>query len=79
MKGRCPGPLDEGDTKSRHKNAEAALLVTVIRQSVLTRYLTYPLGEEVIRPQVLLRLPCYHFTLVMNYIRVGKILSVTSN
>lgn len=56
--------LDGRTGKSRRR---AALLVTVIRQSVWTRHLTYRFGKEVIQPQVPLRLPCYDFTPVMNH------------
>jgi hypothetical protein len=37
---------------------------------------TFSLRKEVIQPQVLLRLPCYDFTPIMNYTLGGCLLAV---
>ena len=38
--------------------------------------MTFSLRKEVIQPQVLLRLPCYDFTPIMNYTLGGCVLAV---
>jgi hypothetical protein len=38
----------------------------------------FSLRKEVIQPQVLLRLPCYDFTPIMNYTLDGCLLAVSS-
>jgi hypothetical protein len=38
--------------------------------------MTFSLRKEVIQPQVLLRLPCYDFTPIMNYTLGGCLLAV---
>ena len=40
--------------------------------------MTFSLRKEVIQPQVLLRLPCYDFTPIMNYTLGGCFLAVSS-
>ena len=40
--------------------------------------MTFSLRKEVIQPQVLLRLPCYDFTPIMNYTLDGCLLAVSS-
>ena len=40
--------------------------------------MTFSLRKEVIQPQVLLRLPCYDFTPIMNYTLDGCILAVSA-
>jgi hypothetical protein len=40
--------------------------------------MTFSLRKEVIQPQVLLRLPCYDFTPIMNYTLEGCSLAVSS-
>lgn len=40
--------------------------------------MTFSLRKEVIQPQVLLRLPCYDFTPIMNHTLDGCILTVCS-
>ena len=40
--------------------------------------MTFSLRKEVIQPQVLLRLPCYDFTPIMNYTLGGCLLAVSS-
>ena len=40
--------------------------------------MTFSLRKEVIQPQVLLRLPCYDFTPIMNYTLGGCSLAVSS-
>ncbi len=65
MKGRCPGPLDEGDITCQLRKT---LLTLSYHQTICvdtTQALL--LGKEVIQPQVPLRLPCYDFTPVMNH------------
>jgi hypothetical protein len=42
------------------------------------RAMTFSLRKEVIQPQVLLRLPCYDFTPIMNYTLGGCVLAVRS-
>jgi hypothetical protein len=39
---------------------------------------TFSLRKEVIQPQVLLRLPCYDFTPIMNYTLGGCLLAVSA-
>ena len=63
MKGRCPGPLDEGDISQLRRRS---LLIFYQTICVNTHILNQP-GKEVIQPQVPLRLPCYDFTPVMNH------------
>jgi hypothetical protein len=41
------------------------------------RAMTFSLRKEVIQPQVLLRLPCYDFTPIMNYTLDGCFLAVS--
>ena len=40
--------------------------------------MTFSLRKEVIQPQVLLRLPCYDFTPIMNYTLDGCLLAVST-
>ena len=40
--------------------------------------MTFSLRKEVIQPQVLLRLPCYDFTPIMNYTLEGCLLAVST-
>ena len=40
--------------------------------------MTFSLRKEVIQPQVLLRLPCYDFTPIMNYTLGGCFLAVSA-
>jgi hypothetical protein len=40
--------------------------------------MTFSLRKEVIQPQVLLRLPCYDFTPIMNYTLEGCSLAVSA-
>ena len=46
-------------------------------RSVRTSAMTFSLRKEVIQPQVLLRLPCYDFTPIMNYTLGGCSLAVS--
>ena len=46
-------------------------------RSVRTSAMTFSLRKEVIQPQVLLRLPCYDFTPIMNYTLDGCFLAVS--
>lgn len=66
MKGRCPGPLDEGDTTPYFVDAFAHDFHQTICVDT-AHYLHQAFGKEVIQPQVPLRLPCYDFTPVMNH------------
>ena len=43
-----------------------------------TSAMTFSLRKEVIQPQVLLRLPCYDFTPIMNYTLDGCFLAVSA-
>jgi hypothetical protein len=65
VKGRCPRPLDEGDTVCQLRRRIARSFHQTI--CVSTTQFTYLSGKEVIQPQVPLRLPCYDFTPVMNH------------
>ena len=47
-------------------------------RSVRTSAMTFSLRKEVIQPQVLLRLPCYDFTPIMNYTLDGCSLAVSA-
>ena len=44
----------------------------------IARAIRFSFRKEVIQPQVLLRLPCYDFTPIMNYTLGGCILAVSS-
>ena len=59
-----------------------ALRLTEVRNSPLSRIhkcaTVFSLRKEVIQPQVLLRLPCYDFTPIMNYTLDGCLLAVGS-
>jgi hypothetical protein len=57
-----------GDVEGVHGN--------IPRRSVSA--MTFSLRKEVIQPQVLLRLPCYDFTPIMNYTLGGCSLAVSS-
>ena len=63
MKGRCPGPLDEGDISQLRRRSLLIFYQTIC----VNTHIQYQLGKEVIQPQVPLRLPCYDFTPVMNH------------
>ncbi len=83
VKGQCPRPLDDGDTKNPHqvinparsRQHESTLMTSTgalaqyFHQTICvsTSRNTHLLGKEVIQPQVPLRLPCYDFTPVMNH------------
>jgi hypothetical protein len=43
----------------------------------MKRVTAFSLRKEVIQPQVLLRLPCYDFTPIMNYTLDGCLLAVS--
>ena len=43
-----------------------------------TSAMTFSLRKEVIQPQVLLRLPCYDFTPIMNHTLGGCLLAVST-
>ena len=53
------------------------LVVARYRESLLIMT-TFSLRKEVIQPQVLLRLPCYDFTPIMNYTLGGCSLAVSA-
>ena len=84
MKGRCPRPLDERDTKLNILGDVLSLLLYKPYQSVWTLIVTHLSSlfksesklsvsyKEVIQRQVPLALPCYDFTPVMNH----KVVSV---
>ncbi len=63
MKGRCPGPLDEGDISQLRRRSLLIFYQTIC----VNTHIQHQLGKEVIQPQVPLRLPCYDFTPVMNH------------
>ena len=63
MKGRCPGPLDEGDISQLRRRSLLIFYQTIC----VNTHIPNQLGKEVIQPQVPLRLPCYDFTPVMNH------------
>jgi hypothetical protein len=83
VKGQCPRPLDDGDTKNPYRIRNSALscqheFTLIASTGALAQYFhqticvstsldTHLLGKEVIQPQVPLRLPCYDFTPVMNH------------
>ena len=74
MKGRCPGPLDDGDiTSFRSLLLSAKTICVNIRQETI---FGFPV-KEVIQPQVPLWLPCYDFTPVINHTVVIAPLAVT--
>ena len=57
-----------GDFEGVHGN--------ILRRSVSA--MTFSLRKEVIQPQVLLRLPCYDFTPIMNYTLGGCLREVST-
>ena len=64
MKGRCPGPLDEGDVSVCFARR---LAFHFLSDNLCEHFKNASLSKEVIQPQVPLRLPCYDFTPVMNH------------
>ena len=65
MKGRCPGPLDEGDTEV---SIARRLAIHFSSDNLCEHFkVRFFKVREVIQPQVPLRLPCYDFTPVMNH------------
>jgi hypothetical protein len=50
----------------------------VRNRGYVNRTMRFSLRKEVIQPQVLLRLPCYDFTPIMNYTLDGCFLAVSS-
>ena len=56
VRGRCPGPLDDGNVHIKYGGNLCGLLK---RQGLIVK--------EVIQPQVPLWLPCYDFTPVINH------------
>ena len=54
------------------------LLRAGLRQAFSETPPTFSLRKEVIQPQVLLRLPCYDFTPIMNYTLGGCSLAVSA-
>ena len=58
--------------------SHARRLSTCPRTRKRVSAMTFSLRKEVIQPQVLLRLPCYDFTPIMNYTLGGCILAVSA-
>ena len=61
-----------------HGNIPHTPLFTVRDTRKYESAMTFSLRKEVIQPQVLLRLPCYDFTPIMNYTLEGCPLAVGS-
>ena len=68
----------EGCTWQHPADSQDANILCLLSQSVRTSAMTFSLRKEVIQPQVLLRLPCYDFTPIMNYTLGGCILAVSA-
>jgi hypothetical protein len=90
---RCFGPSLELEEvreglyqNSRHKSGTSDKLcmaplirhISGLHSQKYKSTMTFSLRKEVIQPQVLLRLPCYDFTPIMNYTLEGCSLAVSS-
>ena len=49
-----------------------------LKECIRASAMTFSLRKEVIQPQVLLRLPCYDFTPIMNHTLDGCLLAVST-
>ena len=58
-------------------HAQSSLQKTAATAAPSMSAMTFSLRKEVIQPQVLLRLPCYDFTPIMNYTLDGCLLAVS--
>ncbi len=58
---------DPDGTRQRHYEAQWIVKTIARDRGALECAETFSLRKEVIQPQVLLRLPCYDFTPIMNY------------
>ena len=73
-----------GSVRNRTEGVHGNIPLTQTRRpvrdtrSVSTSAMTFSLRKEVIQPQVLLRLPCYDFTPIMNYTLGGCFLAVSA-
>ena len=54
-------------TRQRHCQTQRLVKTVACNRRALKCAETFSLRKEVIQPQVLLRLPCYDFTPIMNY------------
>ncbi len=74
--------LSRPKTEEVHDNVPNTLQPSLARRSPRSRkhssVMTFSLRKEVIQPQVLLRLPCYDFTPIMNHTLDGCPLAVGS-
>ena len=73
VRGRSPGPLDDGNVTCF---SDTTLTEQSVWELLLRRRHLLVIVKEVIQPQVPLRLPCYDFTPVINHTVVIASLSV---
>src|SRR6201991_4811885 len=73
-----PSPQVRNPRRRVHGNIPHTLLFAVRDTRKYESAMTFSLRKEVIQPQVLLRLPCYDFTPIMNYTLGGCPLAVGS-
>ena len=69
---------DAPEVRSGRVIADLRAAEAVRYRGYVSQTMRFSLRKEVIQPQVLLRLPCYDFTPIMNYTLDGCFLAVSS-
>ena len=69
---------DAPEVRSGRVIADLRAAEAVRNRGYVDQTMRFSLRKEVIQPQVLLRLPCYDFTPIMNYTLDGCFLAVSS-
>ena len=73
---RIPLPKVETSSEGYMATSPIRSLAAVRVRGSIRSAMTFSLRKEVIQPQVLLRLPCYDFTPIMNHTLEGCLLAV---